>query len=198
MIAIILVIFGILFSLLGIIGLLAIAVSPLIDDWDVVVRRKDDSLFYATRFGKWVLFQRTKKMAWEYFAFLMIGIVLFFSGMYFGYADRGSNFWFYKKIFGEEIDRTHWEQITEDGNYLDDEGVIFKNYILIRGTDIYFNGADEDDIVDYETLEKTFKSGKIARENEIALIDSFAVSSKYKQVLELLISEGYKYKEEVE
>lgn len=198
MISIFLVILGILLAILGIIGLFAIAISPLIDDWDVVVRRKDDSLFYSTRFGKWILKQRTKKMAWEYLSFLTIGIVLFFVGMYLGFSDRGKDFWFYKKIYGEEIDRTQWEKITEEGNYQDDEGEVFTNYILIRGKDIYFNGAFEENIIEYDELVKEIKSRNIARENTIALIDSFAISAKYKQVLQLLSDNGYKYKEEVE
>jgi len=197
MVAILIVIFGILLSLLGLVGLFAIAISPLIDDWDVVVRRKDDSLFYSTRFGKWVLKQRTKKMAWEYFSFLVVGIVLVIVGMYLGFADRGKDFWFYKKIYGEEIDTTTWDSITKEGFYEDPQGEIYKNYILIRGDKVYYNGATEECIVeDIAELEK--KVSAIAPENTVAVIDSFAFSSTYKEVTDMLDRWPRKYKEESE
>lgn len=197
MVAILIVIFGILLSLLGLVGLFAIAISPLIDDWDVVVRRKDDSLFYSTRFGKWVLKQRTKKMAWEYFSFLVVGIVLVIVGMYLGFADRGKDFWFYKKIYGEEIDTTTWDSITKEGFYEDPQGEIYKNYILIRGDKVYYNGATEECIVeDIAELEK--KVSAIAPENTVAVIDSFAFSSTYKEVTDMLDRLPRKYKEESE
>lgn len=197
MIAIVLVILGILLSILGIIGLLAIAISPLIDDWDVVVRRKDDSLFYSTRFGKWILKQRTKKMAWEYFAFLALGVVLIFSGMYLGFADRGEDFWFYKKIYGEQIDKTQWDRLTDEGFYEDPEGDVYKNFILIRGNVVYFNGATDEYIVS-DISELARKISEIAPENTVALIDSFAISSTYKEVTDMLDKLPRKYKEESE
>lgn len=196
MIAIILVIFGILFSILGLIGLFAIAIAPLIDDWDVVVRRKDDSLFYQTRFGKWILIQRTKKMAWEYFAILVLGVVLFITGMYLGFADRGKDFWFYKKIYGEEIDTNKWDNLTDEGFYEDPEGKVYRNFILIRGDKIYFNGANETDIVENTELDNMLS--KIAQENTIALIDSYAVSATYKDVRDKIKSKGFECKEEYE
>lgn len=197
MIAIVLVVLGILLSIVGIIGLLAIAISPLIDDWDVVVRRKDDSLFYSTRFGKWVLKQRTQKMAWEYFSFFAFGVVLFFVGMYLGFADRGENFWFYKKIYGEQIDKTHWDRLTDEGFYEDPQGDVYKNFILIRGNVVYFNGATDEYIVS-DISELGYKISEIAPENTIALIDSFAISSTYKEVTDMLDKLPRKYKEESE
>lgn len=197
MVAIILVILGILFSIVGLIGLLAIAVSPLIDDWDVVVRRKDDSLFYSTSFGKRILKLRTKKMAWEYFSVLAIGVALFIAGMYFGFADRGKDFWFYKKIYGEETDVTSWDKLTDEGFYKDDEGFEFKCFILIRGDEVYYNGADEGNIVG-SIDELRQEVGQTAPENTIAVIDSYALSSKYNEVIDMLDKLPRKYKEEVE
>lgn len=197
MIAIIIVIFGILFSIVGMIGLFAIAISPLIDDWDVVVRRKDDSLFYSTAFGKRILKLRTKKMAWEYFAVFAIGVALIISGMYFGFADRGKDFWFYKKILGEEIDVTSWDKLTDDGFYKDPEGYEFKCFILIRGDKIYYNGAEDGAIVD-SISELKQKVSKTAPENTIAVIDSYALSSTYNEVIEMLDKLPRKYKEETE
>lgn len=197
MVAIILVIIGILFSIVGLIGLFAIAISPLIDDWDVVVRRKDDSLFYSTAFGKRILKLRTKKMAWEYFAILAIGVALFITGMYFGFAERGKDFLFYKKIFGEEIDVTSWDKLTDEGFYKDPDGSEFKCFILIRGDKVYYNGADEADIV-ADIAELRQKVGQTAPENTIAVIDSYALSSKYKEVTDMLDKLPRKYKEEEE
>lgn len=197
MVAIILVVVGILFSIVGMIGLFAIAISPLIDDWDVVVRRKDDSLFYSTAFGKRILKLRTKKMAWEYFAVFAIGVALIISGMYFGFADRGKDFWFYKKIFGEEIDVTSWDKLTDEGFYKDPEGYEFKCFILIRGDKIYYNGAEDGDIVD-SISELKQKVSQTAPENTIAVIDSYALSSTYNEVIEMLDKLPRKYKEETE
>lgn len=197
MIAIILVIIGILLSIVGMIGLFAIAISPLIDDWDVVVRRKDDSLFYSTAFGKRILKLRTKKMAWEYFAVFAIGVALVVSGMYFGFADRGKDFWFYKKIFGEETNVTNWDKLTDDGFYKDPEGYEFKCFILIRGDKIYYNGAEDGAIVD-SISELKQKVSQTAPENTIAVIDSYAFSSTYNEVIEMLDKLPRKYKEETE
>lgn len=195
MTAIITVIIGILLSALGIFGFLAIAISPIIDDWEIVVLRKDDSLFYATKFGKWILKQRTTKMAWECFALLAIGLMLIVSGMYFGFAERGRDFYFYKKIYGEELDRNKLDKLTDRGTYLASDGQEYLNYILIRGKDIYYNGSEEENIVDIQQLEALLE--EMPSENTVVLIDSFAISSTYKQVADILNKMGIGCKEEI-
>lgn len=120
----------------------------------------------------------------------ILGAVMFFSGWYLGYADKGDGFFFNKLLYGEEAVAC-WDSINDEGQYVDENGNIYSYYLVVRGNEFEFCGEKCDSI---ETVKQKLNS--IRRENTVMLIDSFAVASQYIAAKDLLNELGIKYETE--
>lgn len=193
MIPYILIIIGMLLSVVGIVCLLRVAILPLRRLNKVVFEWEDDILKYSSGPGKREYARRLKQLTWIYVCVLLLGICSFFLGLYLGYAAKGSSFWFYEQIFGQEIQEEYWDKITEDNKFISDLGKEYTYYILVENDSFSFCGENCKDIDDLKN-----KLSKIKRENTVILIDSFAVSSAYHEAENILNELGVKFEMEEE
>ena len=191
MIPIIIIIFGLLFILVGITGIAVTAISPLVVKFRSslgLLEREDDKTTKVFR-------KRSRQDIISYSATaILTGLALAFIGWCWGYAQKGEDFWFYRKYkqhyFSEETPG-EWDKIIEDGKYTDDNGNKYTYYILVKGNDIRFC-KDECRSID----ELSEKLSLVPRENTLIIADSYAVASKYEAVKALLKEMGFKYETE--
>ena len=193
MIPYIIVIIGILLATFGSFGLLRMAVLPYTRLKKVVYEWEDDILKYASGAGRLEYNRRAKQLAWIYVSSVAVGACCFFLGIYLGYAEKGSSFWFYKQLFGEEIQNDYWDQITEDNKFISSSGNTYTYYILVDEDKYSFCGEECKNI---DELKDSLS--KIRRENTVILIDSFAISSAYHDAEVVLKELGIKYETEEE
>ena len=190
-IPIIIIIFGLLFILVGITGIAVTAISPLVVKFRSslgLLEREDDKTTKVFR-------KRSRQDIISYSATaILTGLALAFIGWCWGYAQKGEDFWFYRKYkqhyFSEETPG-EWDKIIEDGKYTDDNGNKYTYYILVKGNDIRFC-KDECRSID----ELSEKLSLVPRENTLIIADSYAVASKYEAVKALLKEMGFKYETE--
>lgn len=191
MIPIIIIIFGLLFILVGITGIAVTAISPLVVKFRSslgLLEREDDKTTKVFR-------KRSRQDIISYSATaILTGLALAFIGWCWGYAQKGENFWFYRKYKQHYISEEtpgEWDKISEDGKYTDDNGNKYTYYILVKGNDIRFC-KDECRSID----ELSEKLNLVPRENTLIIADSYAVASKYEAVKALLKEMGFKYETE--
>ena len=191
MIPVILVVLGLLMALAGIIGLLLIGFSPV-----VVKIRSIFGLLELEEDKRTKVFR--KKHRRELASYSMIaslaGLALAFIGWCWGYAQKGEDFWFYRKYKQHYISEEtpgEWGKNSEDGKYIDNNGNKYTYYILVRGNEIRFckdECRNTDDLRD--------KLDLVPRENTVIIADSYAIASKYEAVKALLKEMGFKYETE--
>ena len=191
MIPIIIIIFGLLFILVGITGIAVTAISPLVVKFRSslgLLEREDDKTTKVFR-------KRSRQDIISYSATaILTGLALAFIGWCLGYAQKGEDFWFYRKYKQHYISEEtpgEWDKISEDGKYTDDNGNKYTYYILVKGNDIRFC-KDECRSID----ELSEKLSLVPRENTVIIADSYAVASKYEAVKALLKEMGFKYETE--
>ena len=185
----ILIIGGAIAVLCGIFGLIRLAFLPIVRAKQVVFKRKDDYLFYENEKGQRVLKSQKKFLLNMYITLLVVGSLSVLIGFYAGFSEHGPDFWLYKIMYGEEVQRN--DRINEDGQFKASDGNLYNYYILIRGGDIYF----KDELCeDFNLLEN--KIEEFDRTNKIVVYDDFAVSSAYHSIIDLLNKSGIQYLEE--
>lgn len=190
MIPYILIIAGVVAIILGLIGLIRIALLPLVRAHQVVFKRKDDYLFYENAKGQRILKSEKKFLLNIYITLIIVGPLLVITGFYAGFTEHGANFWLYKNLFhSEEAQRN--DRINEDGQFLASDGKAYNYYIFVRGSNIFFKDELCDDNAALEEKIKGFD-----RTNTIVVYDDFAVSSVYHYVINLLDKSGIHCKEE--
>lgn len=190
MVAIILIVIGILMIGAGVIGLLGLVISPIIHDLKLVYTRKDDYVYYATETGKRLLTYHTRRLIVILCLCILMGSIMFGVGMYIGFADRGEDFFFYRKLFGVSAEN-QWDNINEKGQYVAADGSEYTYYILIQGENITFSGQTCADIDELK-----LKLTAMQRENKVILIDSFAVAEEYNETKKMLKTMGILFETE--
>lgn len=191
MIPYILIIIGIPLAIFGLLGLISLAVLPYRRLKKAVYEFEDDILKFSSETGRRQYNQWLKQIVWIYILSLFLGVSFFFLGIYLGYAAKGSSFWFYEQIFGEEIHDDYWDCITEDNKFVSNSGNTYTYYILITEDKYNFCGEECKDLNDLRE-----KLSKIRRENTVILLDSFAFSASYHNAENILKELGIKYETE--
>ena len=115
---------------------------------------------------------------------------MFFAGFYLGYAAKGEGFWLYRKLFPDRITVQTWDEINENGQYVADSGKAYTYYVLVSGDKVSLSGEPCKNLEELE-----IKLAEIKRENTVIIIDSFAVSSTYRSVEDMLNEMGIDYEE---
>ena len=186
------IIVGAIATVIGIVGLLSLYIwLPIKEKFEIVFDRETEFIRARLDFKIQSFVEYNERQLRNAFIIsLLMGPVLFGAGLYLGYAAEGDGFWFYKKFYPSAIEKQVWDEINEQGQYVADNGKAYTFYILVSGNDISFCG---DKCVDYTDLEKRLE--QIKRENTVIIIDSFAVSSTYQSVANLLNELGIEYEE---
>lgn len=186
------IIVGVIVTLIGVIGLLSLYVwIPIKEKFEIVYDRETE--FIRARLDsdiqKFVDYT-TKQLRNVFLISFFMGPILFFSGVYLGYAAVGEEFWFYKKLFPQAVTNQVWDKINEQGQFIAEDSTAYTYYILVSGKEISLSGEECQDSVDLKN-----RLSQIRRENTVMIIDSFAVSSTYQSVKNLLNELGIEYEE---
>ena len=185
------IVIGIFMVIIGVIGLLSLILLPIKERHEIVYDREYD--YIRTRMdpivGKFV-WRAKKELIRDYFICLFMGVLLFFAGLYVGFAEEGEGFWFYKQFYPQEAASQIWDDIDEDGKYVAEDGKKYTYYILVSGKEISISGEKCADLTEVEN-----RLSAIKRENKVILIDSFAASSTYRSIMKVLNELGIEYEE---
>ena len=187
----ILIIAGTLCAVFGVLGLISLLLLPFFERYEVVYEKDKEIVQSRTdpEFGRHVWHEK-KNLTRDYFICIFAGILMFFSGLYLGYAAKGDGFWLYQKLFPNRIAVHTWDEINESGQYVAEDGKAYTYYVLVSGDRISLSGEPCDNLEELKT-----KLSVIKRENTVMIIDSFAVSSTYRGVEKMLNEMGIDYEE---
>ena len=188
----ILIIVGVLCIIGGILGLLSLFIYlPLKEKFEIVYDREYD--FIRARLDSNIqnyVDHNKVDLIYIYLISCVMGIIMFFAGIYLGYSAEGEGFWFYKKFYPESAINQVWDAINEDGQFVSEDGKAYTHYILISGKEISLSGEP---CIDLQELKSRLSI--IRKENTVMLIDSFAVASTYHSIEALLNELGIEYEE---
>ena len=188
-----LIIIGALLVIFGVLGLISLWVLPFFERFEVVYD-KDKEIISARmdpEIGKQVWYEK-KNLIRDFIVAIFAGILMFFAGMYLGYAAKGENFWLYRKLFPDRltVETMAWDAINENGQFVDEDGKAYTYYVLISGDTVSLSGET---CADLEELKSRLT--EIKRENTVIIIDSFAAASTYRGVRAMLNEMGIDYEE---
>ena len=120
----------------------------------------------------------------------LLGWMMLLSGFYLGYAAQGEGFWLYQKLYPQSSADQVWDELNDEGQFVAESGKAYTYYIVISGKEISLRGEP---CTDYNDLKE--KLAQIRKENTVMVIDSFAVSSTYHSVENILNELGLSYEE---
>lgn len=188
----ILIIVGAVAVLVGGFGLLSLYIYlPLKEKFEIVYDR--DKEFIKARVDsetQYTVSYYRKQLQTLFLISFSIGWMMLLSGFYLGYAAQGEGFWLYQKLYPQASTNQVWDELNEEGQFVSESGKVYTYYIVISGKEISLCGEP---CVDYNDLKE--KLSRIRKENTVIIIDSFAVSSTYHSVEDLLNELGLSYEE---
>lgn len=187
-----LIILGVLSTLVGVLGLAALLLLPIMERFEIVFDKDKDIVQARTdaKIGK-IVWAEKQRLTRDFIICIFAGVMLFFAGMYLGYAAKGDNFWPYKKMFPNRVAAVPvWDEINDAGQFVDTDGKAYTYYVLVSGNEVSLSGESCTDLNDLER-----RLSEIKRENTVMLIDSFAISATYRGVEKLLDELGIAYEE---
>lgn len=187
-----LIILGVLCAGIGVLGLLALLLLPIAERFEIVFDKDKEIISARTDsdVGK-IVWHEKRNLTRDFIICILAGIMMFFAGMYLGYAAKGDSFWPYKKMFPNRVAAVPvWDEINDAGQFVATDGKSYTYYILVSGDEVSLSGEPCTDLND---LEK--KLSEIKRENTVMIIDSFAISSTYRGVEKVLDELGIAYEE---
>ena len=187
----ILIIAGALCTVFGVLGLISLLVLPFFERFEVVYDKDKEIIQSRTdpEFGRHVWYEK-KHLTRDFTVCIFAGILMFFAGLYLGYAAKGDGFWLYRKMFPNQIVVHTWDEINESGQYVSEDGKAYTYYVLVSGDTLSLSGEPCADLTELKN-----KLAEIKRENTVMIVDSFAVSSTYHGVKKLLNELGIDYEE---
>lgn len=187
----ILIVVGVLLVLFGIIGMFSLLILPIRENFEIVLGREYDFIRARLDPGiKKFITGKKKRLTIEFLTTGLLGTLMFFSGLYLGFAAEGEGFWFYKQFFPQGASAQVWDAINEDGQFVAEDGKVYSYYILLSGREISFCGEVCGELEDLRN-----RLDGIRRENTVIIVDSFAVSSTYHEVEDMLNELGIEYEE---
>lgn len=187
----ILIIVGALCTVFGVLGLISLVLLPIFERFEIVYD-KDKEIIQARmdkEYGRHVWYEK-KHLTRDFTICIFAGILMFFAGLYLGYAAKGDGFWLYRKLFPDRIAVHTWDEINESGQFVSEDGKAYTYYVLVSGDTVSLSGEPCADLEELKT-----KLAAIKRENTVMIIDSFAVSSTYRGVKTILSEMGIDYEE---
>ncbi|MBO5930329.1 MAG: hypothetical protein J6Q27_03430, partial [Clostridia bacterium] len=156
--------------MIGILGLAALALLPVAERFEIVFDKDKDIVQARTdaKIGK-IVHQEKQHLTRDFIICCIAGVMMFFAGMYLGYAAKGDSFWPYKKMFPNRVAAVQvWDEINDAGQFVSEDGKAYTYYILVSGNEVTLSGEPCADLND---LKKQLS--EIKRENTVMVIDSF-------------------------
>ncbi len=193
MIPILLMVIGGIMIVISIIGFLLFLFQPLFEEYQVVIKRKDDYAHYTSPIGQRYLQSRINRYLKHIGVLFVLGCILFFTGLYMRFGSRSLDILLpgAEQSFttgDEAIDSELAEGFDSRGNYVSGDGKVYPYYIIVKGNDIYF----KDELLGGpENLSSCFE--EMDKENTVYIIDGYAAANTYKEVKSILSENGYEY-----
>ncbi len=188
----ILMIIGVVAVLAGGFGLLSLYIYlPIKEKFEIVYDR--DKEFIQARLDsetQSVVAYHKKQLQTLFLISFLLGWMMLLSGFYLGYAAQGEEFWLYQKLYPQASANQVWDELNDEGQFVAESGKAYTYYIVISGKEISLCGEP---CADYNDLKE--KLAQIRKENTVMVIDSFAVSSTYHSVENILNELGLSYEE---
>lgn len=194
MIPILLMAAGGLMAILGFLGLFALMVEPLYSMYMIIFKRKDDYVFYETKPGKALLQRNIKSLKGSCIFLLIVGILLFGIGWFLKFGPRGADSLLSDQVESgasvgdDEYDLMKSRLLNASGNYVDEDGTEYANYIIVRGKQVFFkgklNGKQDEFEGAYEEFEKIMKD--VGDRGKIILVDDYGSSYVFHKLEEFL------------
>ena len=188
-----LIILGALCTIIGVLGILALLLLPIAERFEIVFD-KDKDIVQARTDAKVrkIVWDEKRHLTRDFIICIFSGVLMFFAGLYLGYAAKGESFWPYKKLFPNRVAQVQvWDELNDAGQFVANDGTAYTYYILVSGNDVSLSGEMCADLNDLKQ-----RLLEIQRENTVIVIDSFAVSSAYRGVEKMLDELGIAYFEE--
>ena len=139
---------------------------------------------------KYIVDYHKRQLSAIFLILFLMGPLVFLSGFYLGYAAEGDGFWLYQKLYPQASSNQVWDELNEKGQFVSESGKAYTYYIVVSGKEIALCGEP---CADYADLKE--KLSQIRKENTVMVIDSFAVSSAYHSVENILNELGLSYEE---
>ncbi len=191
MIPIFMMIIGAIMILVSVFMCLMFLFEPLYKNYQIVIKRKDDYAHYTAP-RTFALLQKARKGYWIHTGILfLVGCILFFSGVYLRYGERGFGILFATELESEDTDPINGELaegFDPSGNYVSDDGVVYTQYVIVKGTDILFKDEYVCDVEEFETEVDRLPEG-----NTIYVIDGYAAAHTFHEVMRILSEKGFEY-----
>ena len=178
MIAILLMVVGGILAIAGFLGLLALMIEPVHTMYMVIFKRKDDYVYYETKPGKALLQRNKKSLGGSCLFFLIVGILLFALGFFLKFSPRGLDSLFSKQVdsgtgVGDaESDKGIKEAVNAAGNYVDEAGEEYYDYLIIHRTSIQYRDQKQMTIEEFEGFLEGLRKQNGKR--TFYLVDDFA------------------------
>ena len=153
---------------------------PFYEDYQVVIKREDDYAHYTSPSNYAYLQSKIKRYLATAFVAIIIGLILLFVGAYIEFGPRGLNI-----LFNQGITDTAEERLYSD---LPVEVNPKGNNICVRGDEIYYQNEY---VGDTEAFAEYVNNLDFAR--DLYLIDSYATSATFKEVIRILNENGIFY-----
>lgn len=205
----ILIVIGTIFTILGFIGLLALNISPFFRAIRVIFFHSIDDLVYDSAEGRTALDRAYKTLKKSFAFFFTIGLLFLLPGLWLKYAPRGNDSLLSAWIDGADAGNDDNAYRQEDSGAAgkdkegagkdgeaqgrDDKGWDGSYCIVIKEKTIVFNGQE---IGGTKEFEDYLEGNALDRRQKVLLVDDYAVSLTYHEVMELLDAKGMNYETE--
>lgn len=177
--------------LCSVIGFLKFLFQPLVETYQVVIKREDDYAHYTSPTGIAYLNEHKKKYLILLAVLFVAGSAIFSAGLYMRFGSRGFEMLLSPEAaFSQKydaVDSELAEGFDEDGNYIAENGKIYSYYVKVKGNEVYYGDkliGNADDFREYVT--------GIDKNTRLYLIDAYASSATYHEVMSLLEENGIK------
>ncbi len=175
--------------IMSIIGILKYFFQPLIETYQVVIKREDDYAHYTSPRGIAYLNEHKKKYLTMLAVLFIAGAGLFSLGLYMNFGPRGFEMLLSPnaqqgKVY-DAVDTELAEGFDANGNYVAPNGKIYSRYVLIKGNEIYYGQDLVGDIDAFRDF-----APAIDRNSRLYLIDGYASAAAFREAVSILDSNG--------
>ncbi|MBQ4481632.1 MAG: hypothetical protein II966_00215 [Lachnospiraceae bacterium] len=194
MIPVIMMIVGGILILLSLIGLIQFVFEPFQRTYRIVIKRADDYAHYTSPRNFAMLQKARRTYLTGILVMFVTGFILSYAGAFLQFGERGFGFLFSTKALERASDTDSdvtgelENRIDENGNYTDPSGNSYSNFIVVKGHVVAFKEQEFKDMGEFRSF-----IGDIGDMGTVYIVDDYAASSTYKEVMDMLEEYGFDY-----
>ena len=192
MLSILLMFTGALLIIVAVIGLIAYGLAPFYKNIRVVLYGEDDYLHYISP-DNYAFLQNERRKYLRHVAIVGIsGILLFGSGCFMRFGSRGLEFLLgFSSESPEDSPLAAVEEINKYGDFMDSASKkTYKSYFVVRGSEIFYRTKA---IGGIDSFSEYLDENAAKLKGRLCLVDCYASSGTYHEVMNLLDEKGYSY-----